>query len=104
MGPKKPTGQYFVFTGNANYGVLNFEYDAYTRSWLMAVCNGRKQQYPNYSLYAVDAAAKPVKQALQGVPYIKKGAVVPLKQAGMKDEKKMAAFVNAVRNIKEDGI
>ena len=87
MGPKKPTGQYFVFTGNTNYGVQNLEYDAYTRSWLLAVYNGRKEHYPNYSLYAVDAAARPVKQPLQGVPYIKKGAVVPLKESGMKDEK-----------------
>ena len=87
MGPKKPTGQYFVFTGNTNYGVQNLEYDAYTRSWLLAVYNGRKQHYPNYSLYAVDAVAKPVKQILQGVPYIKKGSVVPLKESGMKDEK-----------------
>ncbi len=87
IGPKKPTGQYFVFTGNTNYGVQNLEYDAYTRSWLLAVYNGRKEHYPNYSLYAVDAAAKPVKQPLQGVPYIKKGNVVPLKESGMKDEK-----------------
>ena len=86
MGPKQPSGQYFVFTGNTNYGVQNLEYDAYTRSWLLAVYNGRKEQYPNYSLFAVDATARPVKQALQGVPYIKKGSVVPLKQVGLKHE------------------
>ena len=86
QGPKKPTGQYFAFTGNTNYGVQNLEYDAYTRSWLLAVYKGSKKQYPNYSLFAVDATVKPTKQALQGVPYIKKGAVVPLKQTGMKDE------------------
>ena len=85
MGPKKPSGEYFVFTGNTNYGVQNLEYDPYTRSWLMAVYKGTKEQYPNYTLFAADAKARPVKQALRGVPYIKKGLVVPLKQTGMKD-------------------
>lgn len=87
MGPKKPSAQYFALTGNTNYGVQNLEYDAYTRSWLMAVYKGSKEQYPNYSLFAVDASAQPVKQPLQGIPYIKKGLVVPLKQAGLQDEK-----------------
>ncbi len=87
MGPKKPSAQYFALTGNTNYGVQNLEYDAYTRSWLMAVYKGSKEQYPNYSLFAVDASVQPVKQPLQGIPYIKKGLVVPLKQAGLQDEK-----------------
>lgn len=87
MGPKKPSAQYFALTGNTNYGVQNLEYDAYTRSWLMAVYKGSKEQYPNYSLFAVDASAQPVKQPLQGIPYIKKGLVVPLKQAGLQDAK-----------------
>lgn len=87
MGPKKPSAKYFAFTGNSNYGVQNLEYDAYTRSWLMAVYKGAKEHYPNYSLFAIDAASQPRKQALQGIPYIKKGLVVPLKQAGLKDEK-----------------
>ena len=71
-GPEKPDGQYFVYTGNTMYGVQNLEYDAHSRKWWMAVYKGNKPQYPNYTLFAFDAGTKPVKQALQGVPYLKK--------------------------------
>ena len=84
-GPKQPAGEYFVYTGNTTYGVQNLEYDPYTRSWLMAVYKGIKEHYPNYTLFAADAEARPAKQTLQGIPYINKGLVVPLKEAGMKD-------------------
>ena len=77
-GPAKPDGQYFAFTGNTNYGVQNLEYDSERKVWWMAVYKGKKTEYPNYLLYAVDGSAKPQKMALQGVPYVKKGAVVPL--------------------------
>lgn len=85
MGPRKPTGQYFVFTGNTTYGVQNLEYDPFTEAWLMAVYKGVKEHYPNYTLFAADAKARPAKQTLQGVPYLKKGLVVPLKAEGLKD-------------------
>jgi hypothetical protein len=51
----------------------------------MAVYKGVKEQYPNFTLFAADAEARPAKQTLQGIPYINKGLVVPLKEAGMKD-------------------
>lgn len=86
-GPKRPAGQYFVFTGNTTYGVQNLEYDSFTESWLMAVYRGEKEQYPNYALFAADAKARPAKQTLQGIPYIKKGFIVPLKAEGLKDDK-----------------
>ena len=85
MGPRKPVGQYFVFTGNTTYGVQNLEYDPFTEAWLMAVYKGVKEHYPNYTLFAADAKARPAKQTLQGIPYIKKGLVVPLKAEGLKD-------------------
>jgi hypothetical protein len=85
MGPQKPAGQYFVFTGNTTYGVQNLEYDPFTEAWLMAVYKGVKEHYPNYTLFAADAKARPAKQTLQGVPYLKKGLVVPLKAEGLKD-------------------
>ena len=87
MGPRKPAEEYFVFTGNTTYGVQNLEYDPFTQAWLMAVYKGVKEHYPNYTLFAADAKARPTKQALHGIPYIKKGLVVPLKQAGLKDGK-----------------
>ena len=82
LGPAKPAGQYFVKTGNTTYGVQNFDYDASTHSWMMAVYKGNKKHYPNYTFFAADGAARPVKQALDGVPYIKKAKVVALKAAG----------------------
>ena len=82
QGPAKPAGQYFVKTGNTTYGVQNFDYDASSHSWMMAVYKGNKKHFPNYTFFAVDGAARPVKQALEGVPYIKKAKVVALKAAG----------------------
>lgn len=82
QGPAKPAGQYFVKTGNTTYGVQNFDYDASSHSWMMAVYKGNKKHYPNYTFYAADGAARPMKQALDGVPYIKKAKVVALKAAG----------------------
>lgn len=57
----------------------NLEYDADTDSWFMAVYRGRKPQYPNYTLFAVDGSARPEREALRGVPYVRRGKVVPLK-------------------------
>ena len=86
-GPAKPNGQYFVFTGNTNYGVQNIEYDEDLKVWWMAVYSGSKPEYPNYSLFAVDGTAKPTKQALKGVSYIDKSNVLPLWEQGEKDAK-----------------
>lgn len=77
-GPQKPDAQYFAFTGNTTYGVQNLEYDAEQRVWWMAVYKGKKKEYPNYLLYAVDGTAKPQKSNLRGVHYVKKALVTPL--------------------------
>lgn len=53
-GPAKPYEKYFVYTGNTCYGVQNLEYDSFTKSVLMAVYKGKKPEFPNYSLFAVD--------------------------------------------------
>ena len=82
QGPAKPAGQYFVKTGNTTYGVQNLDYDASSHSWMMAVYKGNKKHFPNYTFFAADGAARPVKQALEGVPYISKAKVVALKAAG----------------------
>jgi hypothetical protein len=82
QGPAKPAGEYFVKTGNTTYGVQNLDYDPSTNLWMMAVYAGTKKHYPNYTLFAADGLARPVKKALDGVPYIKKGKVVALKAAG----------------------
>lgn len=85
-GPSKPAAQYFIKTGNTHYGVQNLEYDAERKLWLMAVYAGSKQHLPNYTLFAADGTARPVKQPLEGVPYIKKGKVVPLAELGLEHQ------------------
>lgn len=54
-GPDDVDGKYFAHTGNTRYGVQNLEYDAATHHWLMGVYRGSKPQFPNYSLFVVDA-------------------------------------------------
>lgn len=84
-GPARPDGRYFVLTGSTSYGVQNLEYDADSHTWFMAVYKGKKPQYPNFTLFALDAAARPVREKLKGVPYIDRAAVLPLKAAGKND-------------------
>lgn len=55
-GPACPLHRFFVPTGNTTYGVQNLEYDAASGLFLMAVYPGKKPQYPNYRLFAVDAS------------------------------------------------
>ncbi len=84
-GPAKARKTYYVLTGNTSWGVQNLEYDPASGNWFLCCYKGKKPQYPNYSLFAVDGGKKPVRQALQGVPYVRKGLVAPLAEAGMKD-------------------
>ena len=81
-GPAMPDGKYYAFTGNTTYGVQNLEYDEVNKIWLMAVYRGRKPEYPNYGLYAIDAKAQPEMKPLKGVWYEKEGMVVELAKLG----------------------
>ncbi|MBQ8894606.1 MAG: hypothetical protein IJ043_09420 [Clostridia bacterium] len=63
-GPAAPKEKLFVYTGNTTYGVQNLEYDAAQNAYFMAVYPGKKPQFPNYYLFAVDAAKAPEKGRL----------------------------------------
>ena len=65
-GPEKPEKEYFLRTGNTNYGIQNFAYDEYTDCFFLAVYKGRKADFPNYSLFAFKALQQPFKAALTG--------------------------------------
>ena len=82
QGPTEPFAKYFVFTGNTTYGVQNLEYDPYKRAFFMAVYTGRKQELPNYPLFAVDASIAPRTEKLAGLS--EEGAVLTLMDAGRK--------------------
>ena len=65
----KPLHKYFVFTGNTRYGVQNMAYDSHSQKLYLAVYKGKKPQYPNYDLFALDINQKPYMAALKNVPY-----------------------------------
>lgn len=84
-GPRKPAAIYFAYTGNTSYGVQNLEYDAYSDLWFMAVYRGKKKQFPNYRLFAIDNTIKPTKEVLKGNG-LKKGFVLQLSRDGIYDK------------------
>ncbi|MEV7084844.1 hypothetical protein AB0O07_02880 [Streptomyces sp. NPDC093085] len=84
-GPARPDGKYFVYTGNTTYGVQNLEYDAHSRSWLMAVYKGKKTAFPNYSLYVVDGTKRPVRGTVKGQQTPEQGLLLPLLPQGLHD-------------------
>ena len=65
----KPLHKYFVKTGNTTYGVQNMCYDKDSNRLYLAVYKGKKEEYPNYSLFALDMNQKPFMGKLEGVPY-----------------------------------
>ena len=67
-----PVNKYFVHTGNTTYGVQNMAYDKASRKLYLAVYKGKKPQYPNYDLFALDIDQTPYHAPLKGVPYLTK--------------------------------
>lgn len=66
-GPEEPAEKYFVYTGNTTYGVQNLEYDAAQQALFMAVYPGKKEEFPNYRLFAADLAEPAEQAALKGL-------------------------------------
>jgi len=77
-GPATPLETFFVYTGNTRYGVQNLEYDSYTNGYYMAVYKGSKPEYPNFSLFEIDASMAPVQRKLKGLD--EAGMCLTLKQ------------------------
>ena len=84
-GPEVPLKKYFVYTGNTHYGVQNLEYDRYTKSFIMAVYKGHKSEFPNYSLFAVDAQAD--SENIYSDELNENVEMLSLKKSGLYDEK-----------------
>lgn len=86
-GPEAPLNKYFVYTGNTTWGVQNMAYDRFTNRIYMAVYKGKKPQYPNYNLFAVDCAEKPFMAPLKGVGYCSDAMPqLSLAKDGLRDE------------------
>lgn len=82
QGPEKPLGKYFVYTGNTKFGVQSLDYDPWLGLWLLSAYHGSKAEFPNYSLFAIDAAAQPSLSALRGLPG-ESGLLLPLAALGL---------------------
>ena len=66
QGPSKPDDKYFVFTGNTTYGIQNLAYDPASGNTYAAVYKGKKDHYPNYSLFVIDWSKPIRKMQLKG--------------------------------------
>lgn len=66
-GPPRPDEKFFVYTGNTTYGIQNLEYDSSENAFFIAVYPGIKKNFPNYSLFAIDAKATPKIRILHGL-------------------------------------
>ena len=84
-GPAKPLCRYFVYTGNTEWGIQNLNYDPSTNAMMAAVYKGKKNEFPNFSLFAIDLD-KPAEETFLRVfdePEI--GLLLPLKKMGIYD-------------------
>ena len=81
-GPDQAYSQYFVYTGNTNYGIQNLEYDPFTHHWFLAAYAGSKSGFPNYPLFAIDGTIAPIVQTLQGFVPQQEGKVLSLASDG----------------------
>lgn len=75
-----PLHKFFVFTGNTNFGVQNLEYDCNTHSIYMSVYVGKKPEYPNFPLFAVDLSVPAKTEVLRG--FGEEGEVLTLRTDG----------------------
>lgn len=85
-GPKKPKEKYFVKTGNTTYGIQNLAYDEYTGNLFAAVYKGKKNQFPNYSIFVIDRHQKAQKAKIKSDDKTVKVKTLSLLEAGPKDE------------------
>lgn len=90
-GPAEVDGKYFVRTGNTTYGVQNLAYDDAQQRWFLGVYRGTKPEFPNYLMFAVDAATRPAEGDLLGVPGpggegTERGLLLDLADDGLVDE------------------
>ena len=83
-GPEKPESKYFVYTGNTSYGIQNLEYDEKTGYMIAAVYKGKKEKFPNFSMFVIDLNKKSEQLNIEGVNH--KGDVLFLAQVGELDK------------------
>lgn len=86
QGPSKPNEKYFVFTGNTTYGIQNLAYDPASGNTYAAVYKGKKEIYPNYSLFVIDWNKPARKMQLKGFERKEVRKVLSLCNQGLYDK------------------
>lgn len=83
-GPAEYAHKYFVYTGNTTWGIQNLEYDGYLGRFLVAVYKGKKEQFPNFPMFMIDAMTEAKTEPLKGMS--ERGEVLSLAKDGIFDE------------------
>ena len=84
-GPSEYAHKYFVYTGNTTWGIQNLEYDAYLGRFIAAVYKGKKETFPNFPMFMIDASTPAKNEKLIGSEDF--GEVLTLAKDGIFDEK-----------------
>lgn len=87
IGPEDMHGKFFVYTGNTYYGVQTMTYFDELNLWFLNVYSTRKDNFPKYNLFIVDADIKPKEKALKGQEKKDVQKVLTLYKDGSYDEK-----------------
>lgn len=65
-GPESCEQRYFFYTGNTTWGIQNLEYDPATGYWFTAVYVGKKPEFENFKMFAVDGNIPAKEAQLEG--------------------------------------
>ena len=79
-GPASCDEKYFVYTGNTRWGTQNLEYDPVTNYMFVTVYQGKKPQFPNYPMFAIDMTKESQCNDLKGLDM--KGSEIFLAKTG----------------------
>lgn len=66
VGPERCEARYFFYTGNTTWGIQNLEYDPHSGYWFTAVYPGRKTEFENYKMFAIDGNIPAQETLLRG--------------------------------------
>ena len=77
---------FYAYTGNTRWGVQNLDYDPAKNVYMMCVYTGKKEQFPNYPMFLIDASKSPEYKALIGREG-EFGNVFALAEGNVRDEK-----------------
>ncbi len=79
--PPKPEatadGEYFLLTGNGNFGIQDICYDAYTKQWFFITYGIQDKEYQHWGYcFVVSANSQPKTEVLKGQPTTTEGKVL----------------------------